>query len=182
MALPLLFALGAGAKATSTLMQGWMADKESRAEQRLAERNAVVAERNATAIILKSQFDQRRAAVAGERTLGRLSARLGASGARTDVGAPMAILADQVNELDLEQSLIFHTAQTQASALRDQATLLRFGGKAARRRGRSARVASLFKASSGAALDYAVGKQLGFFGKGGKGGQTNTPGIIEARD
>ena len=176
MSAALLFALGQGANVTSSLMQGWMADYESRAEQRLFERNAVIAEQNATARLEKARFDSQRAAGVGEAVTGRLTAQLGASGARLDVGAPIALLAEQASELELEQILIVAEAETEALQLRDRATMLRFAGETARRRGKNARRASLINAFGKGAETFGRGQELGFIGGASSAGGANKAG------
>ena len=174
----LLFALGVGADVMSSMMEGYAAEDEAKAEARQLERNAAIAEQHAIARLEKARFDSRRAARFGEATMGELTAQLGASGARLDVGAPVALLAEQAGELELEQFLIFDEAETEAKRLRQQAEFFRIEAKRARKRGKAARRASLFSAFGKGARAFGTGSSLGFFG--GDGGSQGS--VIEARD
>jgi hypothetical protein len=99
-----------------------MADRQSRVEQRLAERNATIADNAAKARLLKARFDSQRASQEGEEIIGSLTTQLAKSGARLDTGAPIALLAEQAGELDLDQTLISAAAHDEASQFTDRAT------------------------------------------------------------
>ena len=163
MALPLLFLAAAGAKAASTIQQGRIADAEGRAEAKLQERNAQVDERNAVARELKARFDQLRQVVSGVKVLGRLRARLGASGARLDVGAPIRALRDQAEELELDNLLIGFEGAVEAGRFRERAVISRFKGSLAKTRGKAARRASFVKAGTSLLSDFSTAKQEGLF-------------------
>lgn len=160
-----LFAVSKGMKVGSSLLSGWMADRESRADAQLAYRNAIIAEQNATARLRKARFDQLRQARAGERLIGRLMTRAGASGVRIDSGAPMRVIVEQAKENELENRLIGYEAEMDAKSLRDQAAMYRYMGKEARRKGKNIRRSSLLQSFGMSASAYAKGKQQGFWGK-----------------
>jgi hypothetical protein len=141
-----------------------MADRQSRVEQRLAERNATIADNAAKARLLKARFDSQRASQEGEEIIGGLTTQLAKSGARLDTGAPIALLAEQAGELDLDQTLISAAAHDEASQFTDRATMLRFAGRMARRKGKNLRMASVFAAIGQAASIGSQGQQQGFFG------------------
>jgi hypothetical protein len=149
-----------GMQAGSSLLDAFAANAEGKLEEKLAKRNAAIAERNAKAVLLKGKFDQLRAAEQAERIMGELEVAIGASGIRGDVGAPMRLLAEQAEELQLDNLLIGEAAQTEAAGLRDQARMLRLGGKMARRRGRAAMTGSLLRGFGQAASGYGQYKSL----------------------
>ena len=163
MAGELLFALGGGMGVASSFMEGYAAEDEAKAEARMLERNAVIAEQHAKARLEKARFDSRRAARFGEATTGRLTAQLGASGARLDVGAPIALLAAQAGEIELEQMLIFDEAETEAKQLRQRADLFRMDAKTARKRGERARLTGFVSGVGKGAMTFGAGKELAFF-------------------
>lgn len=163
MAGPLLFLAAAGAKAVSSIQQGRIAAAEAKAQAKLDERNAAIFEQNAAARERKARFDQLRQVVAGVKVLGRLRARLGASGARLDVGAPIRALSDQAEELELDNLLIGFEGAVEAGRFREQAVISRFKGSLGRKRGKAARRASFLKAGTGLLSDFSMAKQEGFF-------------------
>ncbi len=164
MALPLLFLLGTGAKIFSQIQQGRIADAQGRAEQRLAERNALVEEQNAKAREEKARFDQLRHVERGEGILGRLRAALGKSGARLDVGAPIRVLSEQAEELELENLLIGHEGAVEAAQFKERAVISRFKGSLARKRGKAARKTSLLRAFSTTVGAAGTAKSEALFG------------------
>lgn len=162
MALPLLFIGASGAKAVSIIQQGRIADAEGRAESRLHERNAAIFEQDAAARERKARFDQLRQVVSGAKVLGRLRAGLGASGARLDVGAPIRLLSDQAEELELDNLLIGFEGAVEAARFREQAVISRFKGSLAKTRGKAARRASIVQAGASLLTDFGTGRQAGF--------------------
>ena len=165
MALPLLFLAASAAKGASTIQQGRIADAEGRAQARLNERNALILEQDADARDRKTRFDQLRQVVSGAKVQGRLLAGLGASGARLDVGAPIRLLSDQAEELELDMLLIGYEGAIEARQLRNQAVIQRFQGSLAKARGKNARRASYGQAVAGLLSDFSTAKQAGFFQK-----------------
>jgi hypothetical protein len=164
-----LFGIGEGINIGSSLLSGWMADRESKVEKKLAYRNATIAEQNATARLMKAKFDQLRQARAGERLIGRLMTRAGASGVRIDSGAPMRVIVEQSKENELENRLMGYEAEVEAKGLRDQAAMYRYMGKEARRKGKNILRSSLLQSFGMGARAYAQGVQEGFWGNSGGG-------------
>jgi hypothetical protein len=160
-----MFAVGEGSKMMSTFLTGWMADKQGRAEQQLAFRDAKIAQNNAIARLMKARFDQLRAAEAGERLIGGMITHIGASGVRADVGAPMRMVVEQAKEVERHMTLIGYEAEMDAAQLRDEARMAIWSGKQARKRGRNIRRASLLQSFGQGAETYAAGKKEGFWGK-----------------
>lgn len=162
MPLPLLFLAAGGFKAASIIQQGRIADAEGRAESRLQERNAAIFDQDAVARERKARFDQLRQVISGAKVLGRLRAGLGASGARLDVGAPIRLLSDQAEELELDNLLIGFEGAVEAQRFRNQAVISRFKGSLANIRGKAARRASFVKAGASLLTDFGTAKQEGF--------------------
>ena len=168
MALPLLFLAASAAKGASTIQQGRIADAEGRAQARLNERNALILEQDADARDRKTRFDQLRQVVSGAKVQGRLLAGLGASGARLDVGAPIRLLSDQAEELELDMLLIGYEGAIEARQLRNQAVIQRFQGSLAKARGKSTKETSFLQAGAGLLSDFSTAKQAGFLESGTK--------------
>jgi hypothetical protein len=102
----LLMAAGTGMQALSQYRQGQYASAQAKAQARIENYNAQVAETNAEAIKQKSIFDQIRALKRGSKVMGKLRARLGASGAVMSEGAPASAIAEQGFENALDVALI----------------------------------------------------------------------------
>jgi hypothetical protein len=92
--------------AHSRYQQGLAASAQAKAQARMDEYNAQVSETNARAIRQKSIFDQIRALKAGQKRMGSLVAKLGASGAVVSEGAPANLIAEQGFENALDVALI----------------------------------------------------------------------------
>lgn len=147
----LMTAIAAGATAAKTYgsyMQGVAQSDAERAQARIADYNASVAEQDARVIEAKTRFDQLRQLQRGRQIMGTLRARLGASGAMVDEGAGYEIQADQAFELALENALIGRTGQTQASRVRSQATGYRLNAAYSRMRAKNAGRAGLLNAGA----------------------------------
>jgi hypothetical protein len=109
--------------------------------QNIAERNAEVAEANAKAERIRTNFDQIQQAKESERIKSSLAAKLGAAGGTgTPVG--LQLTGKQAAELDLENLLIGFEGETRAGALENQATLDRLQGKLTRQKAKSSARAS----------------------------------------
>ena len=145
-------------KAGSAIQQGRIAEAEGRALNKLGERNAIILEQDADARDKKTRFDQLRQVVSGAKVQGRLLAGLGASGARLDVGAPIRLLSDQAEELELDMLLIGFEGATEARELRNQAVIQRFKGSLAKTRGQNAQKAGYVQAVAGLLSDFSTEK------------------------
>ena len=141
-------AAATAAAGVGTYMQGQAQADAVKGQAELGRRNAVVAEKDAIATEAKTRFDQIRQVQAGERAVSTTRARLGSSGARLDVGAPMHIVAAQVVENELQNALIGYSGQTQASRLRSKAAGYRAGAKFADIRADNIRTATLINTGS----------------------------------
>jgi hypothetical protein len=154
-----LFLAGTAIKAVSIIQQGRIADAQSKVQKALAERNAQVLEADAKAREQKARFDQLRQVKAAGRVKGALIAKLGASGARLDVGAPLDVITEQAAELELDNLLIGFEGATDAARLRDDARLTRVGGQFARDRGRAAKRASFTTAGVSLLRDFGTARK-----------------------
>jgi len=114
---------GVGMQAMSQYRQGQAAEAEAKGQQQMSLYNAQVAEQNAQAIEAKTTFDQLRALKRGQNITGTLRAKLGASGALMDEGAPARLVAEQEFENALDVALTGYEGRMEASQQRSAANL-----------------------------------------------------------
>ncbi len=152
--------------AAGQIQEGRAAAAEGKSAQNIQNYNAAVAESEAKAIEQKGKFEGVRQAKETARIKSSLRARLGISGARIDVGAPVLLAEEQAAELELEGFLIGAEARAKAGRARSQAELDRLQGRLFRERGRQQRTASFLKAG---------GTLLTGFGLAGKPSPIGTP-------
>jgi hypothetical protein len=119
----LLTAGGIGLQAFGAYRQAQYAEAQAKAQAGMMRYNQQVAEQNAKAIEAKTTFDQLRELRRGKKRMGRLRARLGASGVLMDEGAPANILAEQAYENALETALVGYEGRVAASRQRAAGTL-----------------------------------------------------------
>jgi len=115
-----LMVAGIGLQGASQIQQGRAAEAQAKGEAAMADYNQKVSEQNAKAALLKSGFDQRRQARFGQRVMGTLRAKIGASGAMAEEGAPLQIETEQGAELALENALIGYEGLVLAGQYRSQ--------------------------------------------------------------
>ena len=134
---------------------GRAASAQAKSQQNMANYNAAVMDREATALRQKSRFDQIRQAEKAERVQGTLRARLAKGGG---LGSPVAedLEAEQMAELELENLLIGYEGQIGAERARSQAQLDRIQGDVYSERGKNLKTASYYQA--GASLLTGFGK------------------------
>jgi len=123
---PLLMAAGMGMQAISQYRQGQYAASQAKANARISDYNADVAEANAEAIKQKSIFDQLRALRRGEKIIGKQRAKMGVSGAVMSEGAPADVLAEQGFENAMDVALIGYEGMVGAAQQKNAASLYRF--------------------------------------------------------
>ncbi len=143
-------------------------------QQIIADYNAKVAEQNAKAERLRSEFEQQQQAKEAERIKGAMAANIGAAGG-TGTAVALDITGEQAAELELENLLIGYEGETRAQQHESQAAIDRMQGKAAM----SAAKSKARQANIGFGMQVA---SLGasFLGGGGGGGgaspaMTNAP-------
>lgn len=142
---PLLVA-GVGLIAAGQIQEGRAAAAEGKSAQNIQNYNAAVAESEAKAIEAKGRFEGIRQVKEAARIQSALRARLGVSGVRTDVGAPVLLAEEQAAESEIAGYLIGAEARAKAGRARSEATLARLQGKLFRERGRAQRTAAFMKA------------------------------------
>ena len=113
----------------------------AKSSQNIAQFNAAIQKRTATAKRQQAAFAQKRQAKAGVRAASALTAKLGAAGA---IGSPVAggLIAEQAAETELEGLLIGFEGEVLAQRAESQAELDILLGKAARQRGKSQALAA----------------------------------------
>lgn len=158
-----LVAAGVGMQAYSAYAEGQAASDDARAQARITAYNAAVSERNARAVEMKTTFDQVRQAQRGRRIMGSLRAKLGASGALMDEGAPLSLQADQLMELELENALIGYEGSNEASKLRAEGALSTYQGNIFRQKAKNAETAGLIGTGSTLLSGFGKMKSEGMF-------------------
>lgn len=128
------------------VQEGRAAAAEGKSAQNIQNFNAAVSDSEAKAIEQKARFEGVRQVKEAARIASTLRAKLGISGARTDIGAPVLLAEEQAAESELEGFLIGAEARAKAGKARSEAELSRLQGKVFRERGRQARTASFLKA------------------------------------
>lgn len=88
---------GAALIAAGQIQEGRAAAAEGKSAQNIQNYNAAVAESEANAIEQKGKFEGIRQVREAERIASSLRARLGISGARIDVGAPVLLAEEQAS-------------------------------------------------------------------------------------
>jgi len=124
LAIPLMIA--------GTLMTAYGQREEGTAEHDAANYNALVKEREAQAIEVKSKIESQRQAEEASRRMSSLQANLGASGAVTTTGAPLAVLGEQAKQDDLENLMIGYNYSVDAQLKRNEGEQLKYAGDMAR--------------------------------------------------
>ena len=156
-----LIAVGTGLQATSMIMQGRAAKAQAEGEEAMAEYNRKVAEQDAKATELKSLYEQRRQLKFGRRVMGTLRARLGASGAMAEEGAPLALVTEQAEELALENALIGYEGQVMAGRYMSQAGIYGMQAETAGMRAGAAMPAAYVGAGATLLTGFGTAKYMG---------------------
>jgi len=133
-------------QALGQIQEGRAAKAEGISAQNIQNFNAAVAESEAKAIEQKGSFEGVRQAKEATRIQSALRAKLGISGVRTDIGAPVLLAEEQAAESELEGFLIGAEARAKAKKKRSEAELAKTQGEIFRERGRQRRTASFIKA------------------------------------
>ena len=149
--------------AAAQLQAGRVAEAQAEGEQAQAEYNQKVSEQNAEAARRKASFDQRRQLKAGQRAVGTLRAKLGASGAAFE-GAPEALISEQLAENALENALIGFEGLVTAGRFRSQASLFGMEAELAGMRAGAAPTAAAIGAGATLLTGFGTAKALSMFG------------------
>ena len=140
-----LVGVGLAVMAAGQVKQGQAASAEGKSAENIANYNAAVSDREAKAQRAKASFDQKRQAKKGARTKSAMEARIAAAGG---AGSQIEgeLMAEQAEELELENLLIGYEGEIGAKRAESQATIDRLQGKVARRKGKAQATASYMKA------------------------------------
>jgi hypothetical protein len=166
-------AAGTGLTAAGMIQQGRAAEAKAKGESAMADYNQKVSEQNAKAAELKARFDQQRQARFGQRVMGTLRARLGASGAMTGEGAPLALETEQGVELALENALIGYEGLVTAGQYRSQGAIYGMESQLAKTRAGYAMPSAYMGAGATLLTGFGTMKQQGMFNTP-KAGWSNT--------
>jgi hypothetical protein len=146
-------AAGAGVSAYSSIQQG-------KAQQRLNEYNAQVAEQAASdkardgRIMANAQREQNRRLQARQRAL------YAKAGVVDTTGSPLLVQLEQAGQLEMAALQTEATSSTEAARLRQQAILDRMSGKAARQAGNLNAGATILQGLGNAASSYGQYKSI----------------------
>lgn len=132
-----LMGVGLGLTAVGQVQAGRAAAAEAESAQAIANYNAAVQEREATAIEQRTALEQRRQAEESARAMSRLRAGLGVAGVVPTAGTPLQIQAKQASEFEIENLMIGYRGMTEAERARSAAEMERLGGRLAIQRGRA---------------------------------------------
>lgn len=154
---------GIGLSAYGSYKEGKANKDAAKAQEKLNLFNAQVMEENAKATELKTRFDQVRWARQGRGMEGTLRAKLGASGADTSEGAPLAAMARQAFEVELQSALIGYEGQQQAAQYRSEAQAARMGAAVDRKRASNAMTAAYLNMGSTILGGFTQGRKDGLW-------------------
>lgn len=143
-----LLIAGTAISVLGQIQAGREAEAMGESAQNIANYNAAIQEREARAIRQKAGFEQRRQAEAAARTKSRLRARLAASGALMEVGAPLMLQEEQAVELELENLGIGYEAEVGVQRTLSQAELDRLQGRIYREKGKVTKKAAYLGAGT----------------------------------
>lgn len=161
---PLTIALiaGIGLTAAGEVQAGRVGAAEAKSAQAIANYNAAVQEREATAIEARTGLEQRRQTEEAARGMGRLRAAFGIAGVVPTAGTPLQIQARQASEFEMENLMIGYRGVTEAARARSAAELERTQAKIYGYKAKTVRRAAYLKA--GTTLLTGFG-QMGMAGK-----------------
>ena len=137
----------AAAGAAGQIYAGKAAEQEGKANQKIAERNAIKAEQDAEQAIA---LGKRNVSIF-EKDFNSLQSQTTASYLKSGVkleGTPIEVLTAMYAEAELEKEIIMYNAQVDSADKIEQAVISRMEGAAALARGKNAKKASYFNAGS----------------------------------
>ena len=132
--------------ASGQIQEGRAAEAEGKSARNIQNYNAAVAESEAKAIEDTAKFEGIRQVREAARIQSSLRAKLGISGVRTDIGAPVLLVEEQATESELAGFLIGAEARARAGRARSEATLARLQGELFREKGKQVKRAAYLKA------------------------------------
>lgn len=134
--------------ATAQLQGGREAEAEGKTAQNIMNYNATVKRQNAAALKAATTFNQIRQVKGAERLGSTMLSRAGASGARVDVGAPVAAFAEQAEESELDMLLMGYESGIKQQQIEMGAQFDIMQGGIYKAKGKAARKASYWQAAS----------------------------------
>ncbi len=137
--------VGGGLQVLSQIQQGRAARETGKAQAAIAERNALLAERQAEAERQAAVAEAKIQREAGEELLARQRALFAKGGVELR-GTPLAVVVDTAEKLEADRLTILRESAISAAQARGQADILRLQGRAAKARGGAAGRASVLAA------------------------------------
>ena len=150
-------------QAYSAYSQGQAQAADERQNESIARHNALLSERDARAKEVALQEDSLLGLFEREQAIGSAKVRQGASGARTDVGAPFKERAQLGSMLDFMRFRKARDARAGIEDSKQEAASFRFRAKQFGERAKNATKAGFLGAGSAILGGAASGKQQGFF-------------------
>ena len=150
-------------QAFSSFQQGQAQAADERQNEAIARHNALLAETDRRAAEVKLQEDQVLQLFESEQAIGSARVRAGASGARTDVGAPFKVRAQMGSMFDFMRFRAARKGREGIEDFRQEAASFRARAKQFGERAKSAEKAGLFGASTAILGGLASGTKQGFF-------------------
>ncbi len=136
-------AIGAYAK----IEAGKQAERDAKAQQVLANRNALIAEQQAKAALERAKEEAKQFEKEGEALLGEQQVALAKGGVLTTIGTPAILIEETEKELEADKLAILKEGFLAESFGLSQAENLRFEGRIARARGKAAKSGSRLAAA-----------------------------------
>lgn len=164
---PLLMGAGILLSGLSQYKAGQAKAQEYQMERQQALYNAQMADMDARAAQQKVNFEQLRQLMESEQIMGTMRVQQAASGARTDVGTPLLIRAQQWAELELDNFLIGLEGRTQKTRYEQEAAFQRIQARYYSQAAKSAKKAGKLGAASTILGGFATMGAMGAFGGGG---------------
>jgi len=148
---PITIAIVAGATLTakSQIEQGRAARRAGRDQEAIAQRNALLAERQAEAEQQAAIEAARQQEREGKALKGRQKAAIAKAGVQIGRGTPLTLLVETAEDLEADRLRILREGAISAAQRKGQADILRLQGAAAKARGKAAgRAANLAAAGT----------------------------------
>jgi hypothetical protein len=144
-----LMTVGMGGQVASQVMAGEAGKAEADAQAKASEYSAKIEKMNARAEELRGRFRRRQSALAGERKMAEMRAKMGGAGIKiTGEGAPVEALGEQAQENELETAMYGYEAAVAAGKHRAQAGLDLLQADLYKMKGRNLRLAGYLGAGS----------------------------------
>jgi len=165
----LLFGAGIGLQAYSSYQQGQAQAEQYAYAQQEALYKARVAEADAKAVQARTTFEQQRQIQEGAAAVDTMRVSQATSGARTDVGTPVLVRAQQWAEVELENFLIGLEGRTQKSKFKQEAAFQRIQGRLYGKAAKRSVLTGYLGAAANIFQGMGMGYGLGLWGGGKQG-------------